>query len=319
MEEIFKMIETLLRNDFAVSSKNVAKIFENTITSSFDQREENIVEHLSTLHHSESGRDFSLTVNSVYIHGNKSQVDFDFYNSNTQRELGDIIFISSLYISGVKVFEKVSINQVKKGQSKFTLNQSGIEQLYLLSRLPKFKGHCGLIPKKYYTLIDNSNTLCSYGLLYSPGDFAFISAKSLSEKLGQRKTFHLKDIQIDDCVNNDELRYFFGSYHYNRKIVLPILDTKLYCSNIYDFILHYLRLNIGEVIFDSKYSHVINLELKRLVEDIFSSLISSTDNAIRNFAREYLVDTNQTSEFEAGGLRIVWAKTDLTNYKIVND
>ena len=153
MKNLLNMIDKLLKNDFTITSKKIAKTFEQTIVSNYSQREDNIVENLSNLNFIESSSDFSVKIKSVYIHGNKSQVDFSYYNSNTQRELSDIIFISSLYKLGVKVFEKVTFNQVKKGHSNFTLNQSGIEQLYLLSRLPKFKGYCGLIPKKDYTLI----------------------------------------------------------------------------------------------------------------------------------------------------------------------
>ena len=277
-----------------------------------------IVANINNFNPSIKSTDFSVTIKSVFIHGNKSQVEFDYYNSKTQREFGDIIFISSLYRNGVKAFEKISFNQVKKGQIKFTLTApSGTEQLYLLSRFPEFRGHCGLIPKKYYSLVDNTKTLGSYGLIYAPGDFAFISAKILADKIGQSKTFSIKDLFMEGNICQNQLM------HYPRILdgngILPIVHTKFYCSNIYEFMLHYLRLNIGDIIFDSVFSQSVNSEAKQLIDDIFKSLLRSNDSDIQSFAREYLGDSDQTSEFEAGGLRIIWAKTDIIEEKEINE
>lgn len=305
-----ELIDTLLHNDFAIVSKKIAKVFAQAISSNFNLHEDKIVANINNLNPSITSTNFSVTIKSVFIHGNKSQVDFDYYNSKTQREFGDIIFISSLFRNEDKVFEKISFNQVKKGQTKFILTApSGIEQLYLLSRFPEFKGYCGLIPKKYYSLVDNTNTLGSYGLLYSPGDFAFISAKVLADKIGQSKTFSLKDLSMDSIAYQKHWGYF--PMHINSERILPMFDTKIYCSNIYEFVLHYLRLNIGDIIFDSVFSHSVNYEAKQLIEDIFKSLLRSDDTYIQSFAKEYLGHSDQTSEFESGGLRIIWAKTDI--------
>ncbi len=50
------------------------------------------------------------------------------------------------------------------------------------------------------------------------------------------------------------------------------------------------------------------------------SLVNSSDSSIQTFGREYLGDSNsnQESVFEGGGLRIVWAKTDLKNENVKN-
>ena len=316
MKTLTDAIEVLSKNDFAIAAKRIGKVFEQTIKSSYGQHEPNIVKEISTLDCTEKMTNFSVTIKSVYIHGNKSQVDFEYYNSITQRELGDIIFISSIYRSGNKIFEKVSLNQVKKEHDlKFTLDSSGIEQLYLLSRFPQFQGHSGLIPKKDYTLIDISKTLGSYGLLYDPGDFAFISAKVLSDKIGHTKSFSLKEIFSEDKISEDELWSFLKNYKIivNRNGLIPIVSTKSYCSNIYDFVLHYLRLNIGDFTCLDNDFQGVNQEAKILIEEIFRSLLKNKDINIQNFAKEYLGNSefNEGSVNDGGGYRIVWAKTHL--------
>ena len=126
---------------------------------------------------------FTISTRSVFIHGNKSMVEFSHYGSRVGPiELGDLIFVVSVIFNGKKYFEKMSICQFKIDNKKHQLSWyiTNKEQLFLLSKFPPFKSIRGLIPKGIdYFLPNLSGSLGSYGLIYYPGDFIFISARSL--------------------------------------------------------------------------------------------------------------------------------------------
>lgn len=43
---------------------------------------------------------FKISTKSIFIHGNKSQVEFEYYGQRAQRELGDLVFILSVIYNG---------------------------------------------------------------------------------------------------------------------------------------------------------------------------------------------------------------------------
>ncbi len=73
---------------------------------------EGIVNSLNGL--SVSANRFKISARSIFIHGNKSQVEFEYYGQRVQRELGDLLFILSVIYNKRKYFEKFTISQFKK-------------------------------------------------------------------------------------------------------------------------------------------------------------------------------------------------------------
>ena len=98
-----------------------------------------------------------------------------------------MIFIVSVYFQGKKYFEKLTINQFKKANKTSSWSIKNKEQLFLLSRFPVFRGIQGsIIDEKNYAIPNYSGCLGSYGFLYKPGDFAFVSATKLDSYVGQK-------------------------------------------------------------------------------------------------------------------------------------
>lgn len=218
---------------------------------------------------------FNISTNSVFIHGNRSQVEFEYYGKRTQRELGDIIFILSVVYNRIKFFEKMTINQVKKvsinrvKRSKkvsWYFDSDAREQLYLLSRFPTFEGaRNSLIPMKKYSLPDYSGCLGTHGLLYYPGDFALITSRQLEMILSGKNTLSLKDLTLYTAPNivyscfpcyllTDKLIHFRRKYFRYSPFTcnLPIFGNSCISYNAYDFSYKYLIGFIGELIYAKK-------------------------------------------------------------------
>ena len=217
---------------------------------------------------------FELSTSSVFIHGNKSQVEFDYYGQSAQRELGDLIFIVSVVFNGKKYFEKFTINQLKKDKRSSKSILWSIEnkkQLYLLSRFPTFRGVRGsLIPMRDFNLQNYSGSLGSYGFLHVPGDFAFVSATKLESYLGSRKTINGNDLyRLHGSLSNYPCRLLgIGHprdieewFYICRKLCryeklfcglgqcwpnIGILGNCHCTQNIHDFVDKYLKLCLGE-------------------------------------------------------------------------
>jgi hypothetical protein len=150
---------------------------------------EGIVNKLNDL--SASANRFKISTKSIFIHGNKSQVEFEYYGQRVQRELGDLIFILSVIHNGRKYFEKFTISQFKKDDGNLRWDISNKEQLYLLSRFPSFRGIKGsIVPMREVNLPNYSGCLGSFNLLFSPGDFVFVSAPQLESFVGNRETIN---------------------------------------------------------------------------------------------------------------------------------
>jgi hypothetical protein len=187
-----------------------------------------------------------LSTKSVFIHGNKSQVQFKYYGKQTRPiELGDLIFISSIVFNGRKYFEKMTINQFKKDISKrqhISWSISNKKQLYLLSRFPTFRGVKGIIPKKNYDLPNYSGCLGSYGLLYKPGDFAFVSATRLDPFMSFKSALKITELDILANYRTQQALYWLPELY-------PFFGNCHFCLNVFNFMHEYLRMNIGEPIF----------------------------------------------------------------------
>jgi len=292
----------------------------------------------------------TIQTNSIFIHGIRSEVEFGYYGGTTVRELGDIIFILSVVYNGKKYFEKLTINQVKKSKKSksvsWSLRDSGdMEQLYLLSRFPTFKGVGSLIPQKHYNLPNFSGCLGTHGLLYPPGDFAIISSKKLEGFLlsSNRKTIQLNDLvrlntlqtticpcclpiyNIEDCIYifRDILRYFWRFYECLPFLCcnLPILGNYCTASNAYEFSHRYLIGHVGELIYAKGLPY--NENALKFLQDLLSVLKKKAEreglNQILDFIKSYYKygyanagggggggeDIGDVGDYEGGGFGII--------------
>jgi len=271
---------------------------------------------------------FKLDTKSIFIHGNKSQVEFNYYGQNAQREFGDLIFIISVVYNNRKYFEKITINQFKKDKTKsrsISWSISNKKQLYLLSRFPSFKGVTGLIPKKNYDLPNYSGCLGSYGLLYEPGDFAFVSATRLDSFIGPKNT--LKMIELHKLANN-RVRYLFDwfpIFFLFRPLPLlpfgwfPVFGNCHFCHDTSNFVQEYLRMNIGEPIFMKigmdnpqarSFIHEVMSTIKRKAKKERAQGILNFIDAFLKFPYADKEGQNRFNEgvdfdFEGGGIGII--------------
>jgi len=273
---IYKYIKATESEKFIVHWKKLADSLLDGVKEGYKAKEPAIVKLVEGIvnkvkQFETKDKELNIVTNSIFIHGSKSQVEFRYYGKETQRELGDIIFILSIVYNGKKYFEKTTINQVKKSnKASWNLtNDSAKEQLYLLSRFPTFRGaKNSLIPAKDYNLQNYSGCLGTHGLLYYPGDFALISSKQLEFILSGRNTLKLTDLLLypvhsnmhncfpcyytdyEECLYT--LRKFFHLHlkyptYYPIICNLSILGNSCISYNAYDFSDKYLRGLIGEL------------------------------------------------------------------------
>lgn len=354
-ECISNYISSVNSYEFSMYEKEFAGVLQRALCCGYERNKkewelvaliEKVVNYLNTIQPSKKGP--KISTKSIFIHGPKSQVEFEFENKKTQRELGDIIFVVSVVFKGQKYFEKITINQMKK-ESKNTRwylnNKSSKEQLHLLSEFPPFSGaeKGSKIPSNNYWLANNSKNLGSYCLLFSPGDFSYISAYELATFI--KKTKNKKSIDSNDLFlfqrelgvfknedrTNNSLNSLIDSISRadNLPIANKVLASCLFSQNIYDFSSDYLRSNIGEFIHAEvgpynfkakKFFHdflysMSNVEEKKHKEDINAFLNNFQQypyTAGDNFSLERPQDS---FNFKAGGIGIVHTIVDVGEEK----
>lgn len=263
----------------------------------------------------------SASFNSLFVHGYNhsdhgsfpSGVEFDYLNNlKENRELADIIFITSIYDQGRKILEKISLNQAKWGAKTSWLIKK--EQLYLLSRFPRFRGIVGsLVPLKDYYIEDFSKGLGSYGLMNTE-NFIYISANYLLNDLGGKGTINLKDFK--NYNKNERFSSYYRFYPYD------LLDSALFCNTTYSFVADFLSGRVGEIVHGEER---FNSQAKGLLNDILSSLISQKNKSTRtgyndnitNFLDGYNTqdlrfDNSDISLNFEGGMGIIQLKLDLS-------
>lgn len=244
---------------------------------------ERILNNINGLSTSFNG--FNLFTKSIFIHGNKFQVEFQYYGEKAQRELGDLIFILSIVYKGKKYFEKFTISQFKNDNNNSRWVLSNKKQLYLLSHFPSFKGISGsIIPSREFNLPDYSGCLGSYNFLYAPGDFIFVSARKLDNFLGTKNSISRTDLsKLWEPPSSD---FIFPMYLYCPYIedvysalannprrmhyITGILGTARYASNVHDFVDLYMRGYIGELIFSE--TDVYNKPVLNFLHELLRSL-----------------------------------------------
>ena len=232
----------------------------------------------------ESGLMFSYNINSAFIHGKKSFVEFSLAGSKECCELGDIVFVSSLAWRGKIVAERITINQVKKekpqSKSSWEINKT---QLFLLTRFPTFKGVSGIFNGDTVNAVNETGCLGSYGFLKYSDDLAFVGSIILDACLGGESTlkkdsflcFHLLD-KLSNIGSIGFSPFYFRSRFWSYSVE--------YCPNIYDFVRYYCRLLIGEPVC-GYYG--------------FNSSIKSLVDIIKNFANKKAKEDKTSKELQA--------------------
>ena len=359
MEELLsRYVELLNTEKFAKYQKDFAAKIQNALCDAYEEGcyEHDIVSIVGSIVNGVNGLctsngKFKISTNSVFIHGLKSLVEFEYHGQKAKRELGDLVFIISIVYNRKKYFEKFTISQFKKDTIKNSWDLSNKEQLYLLSRFPSFRGIKGIIPKKEYNLHNYSGCLGSYSLLYSPGDFAFVSAPRLESYLGKKKSIDIADMfQLQEQTNycfalpmpqhwryshvliNELIHVSYKMYKYGGLRRFPyclpfpigIGGTSCYARHLHDYTDKYLRSFIGEPTYAEIgiYNPQARIFLLELLSATLKKVRAEKKKAAVNFLREFLnysYGDNQRGgfqeevefDYEDGGIGIICTVVDL--------
>jgi len=208
------------------------------------------------------GKKFSLETKASFIHGYRSQVKFNVSGCEKWRELGDIVFISTLAWKRKIAMQRITFNQVKKDrESRKAYWEIPSDQLYLLTKFPSFTGIKGSIYSgKTFNLISKTGCLGSYGFLTYPNDFGFLSSSILDLILSGKASVRKRDLVAlyplipgQNCFSNSV--YPHRSIHY--------------AQNLFDFIRYFCNIMIGEYVCCCNY---INDPIKRILDVIINYL-----------------------------------------------
>jgi len=228
---------------------------------------ERVVNNLGNFPLMGNALNFRLSTMSAFIHGNKSQVEFRCYGKRTQVELGDLLFVMTVVLGGERSFEKLTINQFKRdGRSRRGVSWAirNRAQLYLLSRFPRFRGVRGsIVPAREYALPNYSGCLGSYGLLYRPGEFTFVSGTEVDAILAHRNVLRKQELYsmtqyADTC-----------SFPFRCAACSPFCNHQ-HAYNTFDFAHRFLRVGIGEPVFTM--GGPDNSQAKGLLHDLLSEI-----------------------------------------------
>jgi len=347
MDNFFVNYQKLIQSDPFIK-------FEKELSNSLDielSKDSKEVETVRNWISNINGKNFnhnglSVSINSLFIHGyNHSEkdsypsgVEFDFYDEKAKKEFADIIFISSFYYKNRKVLEKITFNQAKWGEIKVTTSSWKIdqEQLYLLSRLPRFRGINGsYIPNDKDYHIDNiSKCLTSYGLM-TRENFVFISTSYLLTAMAGKKSVNLKDFQslnslqhnlnfpiLNYDISHKELFYLLLNYCGRNYRCLNNFNKLLgaystyFANNTFEFLSEYLKGNIGEVICND-ITKTINSSASVLMSDIIRNIKAQKNDEAMQFIQNYNgsndININENNEFKEPkkGLGIIQVKANL--------
>jgi hypothetical protein len=277
-----------------------------------------------------------MSTKGIFIHGPRegaeTRVKFKYYGKEAKSELGDLIFILSIIYKGEKHFEKFTISQFKKDDTKLKWSLCNRKQLYLLSRFPPFSGISGsIIPRKQFDLPNYSGCLGSFCLLYRPGDFAFVSAKLLKSYLRSRNCFGFAELakfwELSCC-------YCWACHNITYPIPFAppyfggVLGLSCFASNIYEFVNKYLRAYIGELTFSSsgQFNIFAHQFLKDLMRAIKAKAGKEKKDALVKFVKEFFAypyagnrgggegrsgEENIDFDYEGGGIGIIYTSINL--------
>jgi hypothetical protein len=274
----------------------------------------NLVENLDGLK-TPDNKGFKIYTKSIFIHGSKSYVEFQYKGKMVYSELGDLIFILSVIYKDKKYFEKLTISQFKKEyRCRWNFNE---KQIYLLSHFPAFRGKKGYVPKdKWFHLCNNSGCLGSFNLLFEPDGFVYMSAEMLEQFLR-----NIKHLKVSEVLLTYYDRYFCSWYRQLYTLTFyanhTILDFCHFAHDVLYFTDNYLRGNIGEMTCSCIGNY--NKSASEFIRELVKGLKKREGK--REFAEEFLrykcvfsdKNNDETPEFdfEDGGIGIIWTIINL--------
>ncbi len=225
------------------------------------------------------GKKFSLETKATFIHGYRSQVKFNVSGCEKQRELGDIVFISTLAWKRKIAMRRITFNQVKKDrESRKAYWKISSDQLYLLTKFPSFTGIKGsILSGKTFNLISKTGCLGSYGFLTYPNDFGFLSAPILDLILSGKTSVRKKDLIALCPLISDQMDLFAS--------IFPRFSIH-YAQNLFDFIRYFCNIMIGEYVCCCNY---INDPIKGILGAIIDYLDVLSSSASEDKSLEALV------------------------------
>ncbi len=290
-----KYLMTIKTNEFRRHRRIFSKRLRDGIKSGLElsEREEKIVSTIREIINKLGsfgtiGNQIEISTESVFIHGIRSWVKFDFNGQKTTKELGDIIFLVSVVYRGWKYFEKLTITQVKKLRNG-KWNLAPKEQLYLLSHFPSFKGvDRSIIPSREIVLPNYTGCLGTYGLLLPQSDFFILTSAVLLDHMVGPKHY----LPWSDLIKFR--RYPSSLYNFSR-LYLNVLDllnnaypdqremvvtcTSFYTLDIGSFVDRYLRSCIGEPIYWAEEEHAYNKPALLFIHDLMNAIRSKSRSA----------------------------------------
>jgi hypothetical protein len=221
-----------------------------------------------------------VKVESESIHGTTSQVKFN-HCTATSREVGDVLLSVMLVDDQDLIFHKITFVQAKK-KSLFDWkpSQSEGEQLYFLSRFPKFKGVKGIFPKTEIILPNYSGCLGSYFFIYPEIGFEFSSAKIVD--------LYVNNKGCSCIISHSSYKYASWGNAFFKNV--------LYCPNPFDFIRNLTQFNIGEIIHSELGFLKVNNEAKDLFKSILMKLKDKDNSFYKIAKKEYGEDFKSSSE-----------------------
>ncbi len=303
-EGVMEFAKASRSDAFIRDEKKVCSALQGALSAVYrdDGDEVQLVERTVEALNSSHGRHVRLE--SMFIHGNRSRVAFDYYGKEAKKELGDLLVVSTLTNMGTPILQKLTIVQAKRDTKKPYAWGIDKEQLFFLSNWPEFKGVTGIFPKREFAIPDYSGCLGSYYLYREPGDLVFVSAKELEKSLGSRKRITFDELLATQAKRGDaysppsgpfafpfmhpeEADYYFEKYyrHFMRRGPMPpfgfpscdtpsqILRNVHFGKSVNDAIADFSRLNIGEPVFAHDSAMPVNDFAYRLLNTVIRYVV----------------------------------------------
>ena len=282
---IHKFLEVAHSPEFVAHASEFGSRLQHGIVKAYHRNEpdvvklvEGIVNEVGTFSSNiPKANGVKIETRSVFVHGNRSTVEFKYNGKPTVRELADIIYIATLVFEGTRQLEVVTFNQVKKSKSaRWYFGGGDREQLYLLAHFPHFtrKNKNGAFPPGSYSFQNTSGCLGTHGLLYYPGDMFVVSSRILNTLVASKPSVTLdwlvpRVLWLDlqswprhplDMHALVELYCFIGRH----RLIPPQCMETLLCNpnatwmrwphkcatlNVFDFAHAYLNLQVGEMVY----------------------------------------------------------------------
>ena len=333
-EGVIEFAKTSRSDAFIRDEKRVCRALQGALSAVYqdDGDEVELVERTIETLNSSHGRHFRLE--SMFIHGNRSKVAFDYYGKEAKKELGDLLVVSTLTYRGTPILQKLTIVQAKRDTRKSYAWGIDREQLFFLSNWPEFQGVTGIFPKAELAIPDYSGCLGSYYLYREPGDFVFISAKELEKSLGSRRRITFDELLSPQgetrsvyaspnwpfafpLMHPKEVYYHFEKYYrdFVRLGLIPpfglpwgdsasqILRNVHFGKSVNDTIAHFSRLNVGEPVFAQDFAIPVNEFAYRLLNTVVRYIVRTEQGRLGQLM-EFNADAPFFEEADLHGVRI---------------